>query len=363
MKILFYIENLGPGGKERRLVELIKGLSKYPDIEMELVLISDNIHYRDIFATGIKINFTIRKGLKKDPKVFSKFYKIAKQFKPDIIHVWGGMSALYAIPTKLLLSVPMINNQIADAPIKVSKGILSHKSTFLFSDKLIANTTAGLKSYSAPSGKSKVIYNGFEFNRINNLEQSASVKNKFGIKTKYVVGMIATFYNKKDYATYINAANDILNSRNDVTFICVGDGDSSKDKELVKKGNQERILFLGKQKNVESIMNICDIGVLTSNIKLHGEGISNALLEFSSLAKPILATNNGGTPEIIENGKNGFLLTPFSHTDLSEKISLLLDNDDKRFTMGAMAKKIVERKFGIDRMVKEFYESYKEVLQ
>ena len=81
MKILFYIESLNSGGKERRLVELIKGLSKYPDIEMELVLTRDYIHYKEISDTGIKIHFNIRKGLKKDPRLFFKFYKIAKKFE------------------------------------------------------------------------------------------------------------------------------------------------------------------------------------------------------------------------------------------------------------------------------------------
>jgi spore coat protein SA len=80
------------------------------------------------------------------------------------------------------------------------------------------------------------------------------------------------------------------------------------------------------------------------------------------LAIPILATNNGGTPEIVENDKNGFLLNPFSPDDLSEKIEFLLENDNKRLEMGKMAKAIVERKFGINRMIEEFYSIYKEVI-
>jgi len=110
MRILFYIESLRSGGKERRLLELIKGLSKNKNIDMALVLTREDIHYTDVFDTGIKIYYTIRKGLKKDPRLFFKFYKIAKKVKPDIIHVWGNMVAVYAIPTKVLLRIKMVNN-------------------------------------------------------------------------------------------------------------------------------------------------------------------------------------------------------------------------------------------------------------
>ena len=168
MKILLFIESLRSGGKERRLVELIKGLQKYPDIECELVLTKKEIHYSDIFNTGIKFHYIIRKNLKKDPRLFLLFYKIAKKFKPDIIHVWGNMVAIYAIPAKVLLGIPMINNQITVAPLKVSGGLFSHHITFPFSDRILANSYAGLKSYNAPKVKSSVIYNGFDFNRIAN---------------------------------------------------------------------------------------------------------------------------------------------------------------------------------------------------
>lgn len=361
MKILFFIESLHSGGKERRLVELIKGLSKYPDIEMELVLTREDIHYQDIFSTGMKIHYNVRKGLKKDPRIFFKFYNIAKKFKPDIIHVWGNMVAIYAIPTKFLLRIPMINNQITDAPLKVKGGLLSYKLTFLFSDRIIANAYAGLKSYKAPRKKSTVIYNGFDFGRIRNLTSKEKIREKFQLNTKFVVGMVASFSNHKDYATYIQAANLVLENRNNVTFICIGSGDDSKYKKMIDLKNHDNILFIGRQQNVESLMNICDLGVLTSNINKHGEGISNALLEFSSLGKPILATNNGGSPELIINDKNGFLLTPFDHKELANKILLLIDNDIKRSQMGNVAKNIVEIKFGINKMIEEFYTSYKQI--
>ena len=362
MKILFFTESLRSGGKERRLVELIKGLKKYPDINCELVLTRKDIHYTDIFETEIKIHIIERKYLKKDPSLFFKFYRITKKFKPDIINVWGSMVAIYAIPTKVLLRIPMINNQITVAPLKVSGGLFSHHITFPFSDRLLANSYAGLKSYNAPKVKSSVIYNGFDFNRIANLNDKNTIREMFNIKTKYVVGMVASFSDLKDYRTYVSAANMILEKRNDVIFLCVGAGDDTPYKKMVLSKNKDKILFLGRQSNVENIMNVCDIGILTSNIEKHGEGISNALMEFSALGKPVIATDNGGTPEIIQNNKNGFLVEPFDFTKLADLIKFLLENEQIRIEMGINAKRVVNQKFSIEKMVKEYLMLYENLL-
>ncbi|MCK5506316.1 MAG: glycosyltransferase, partial [Thermodesulfovibrionia bacterium] len=147
MKILFFIESLRSGGKERRLVELLKGLSKYENISMDLVLTRREIHYTDIFNLNIKIHYIERKYLKKDPSLFFKFYRIARKFKPDIIHVWSSMSAVYAIPTAKLLNEKFINSSITYAlPVKrFSKLWLISKITFPLSDIIVANSKAGLR--------------------------------------------------------------------------------------------------------------------------------------------------------------------------------------------------------------------------
>lgn len=358
MKILFFIESLRSGGKERRLVELIKGLkNKHPSIEMELVLTREDIHYQEIFETGIKIRYAIRKYLKKDPRIFFKFYKIAKKFKPDIIHVWGNMVAVYAIPTKILIRIPIINNEITDAPIKVQQGLLSHKLTFPFSDRIIANSFAGLKSYNALEKKSIVIYNGFDFKRINNLTAKESIRVQFNINTKFVVGMVASYSVLKDYKTYLESANLILEKRKDVCFLCIGSGDYSAYKKLVATANVDKILFLGPQANVESIMNCCDIGVLAS----FAEGISNSLLELMALGKPIVVSGGGGSAELVIEGKSGFLIPSKDSDLLAEKINLLLNDEETRIEMGINAKQIVKNKFDIDRMVEEFYLEYKQL--
>jgi glycosyltransferase involved in cell wall biosynthesis len=360
MKILYFIESLRAGGKERRIVELLKGFKKYPELEIELVLTRKEIHYDEIYDLNVPIHIIERKFLKKDPLLFYKFYRIASKFRPDVIHVWGHMVAVYAIPTIKILGIPLINNEITDAT--PNQKLLGKATVFKNSNRIIANTQAGLDAYNAPVEKSGVIYNGFNFTRLNSLESPQEIRSRFGITTPYVIAMVATFSPYKDYGTYVRSALNVLNKRNDVTFLCAGDKDDTEFKAMVPAELKKNILFLGKQNKVEAIMNACDLGVLMTNVNNHAEGISNALMEFMALGKPVMATNYGGSVELIVNQKTGYLINPFDAEQLAEKINHLLDNEADRKSMGEAARQRVHDKFSIETMIRSFYEEYQKVL-
>ncbi len=360
MKILFFIESLRAGGKERRILELLKGLKRYKDIDLEIVLTRNEIHYEEFFELNIPLHIIERQYLKKDPLLFFKFYRVAKKVQPDIVHVWGNMVAVYAVPTVWHLGIPMLNNQITDATPNLKP--LGKSITFKMSARVIANTEAGLKAYNAPPEKSGVIYNGFNFKRLESLRDKDEVRKAFNIQTRYVVAMVATLSPYKDYTTYIRAAQRVLEKRNDVTFLCVGEGDAASLRENVTEKNRGRILFLGKQSRVESIMNICDVGVLVTDVRNHAEGISNALLEFMALGKPVIATNYGGSVELILDANTGYLIDAFNDQQLADRIDGLLSNEDLRERMGENSRARIESTFSIDRMVTAFYQEYQSIL-
>ncbi len=357
MKILFFIENLGPGGKERRLTELIYDLVKNHGYECTIVLTKLEIHYDKLRNINIQ-PIIIEKTHKKDLSIFYKFYKIAKQLKPDIIHVWGNLAATYAIPAKLFLKIPLINNQITDAPC-FSKINFNYKVNFFFSDKIIANSEAGLKSYNVKKTEGLVIYNGFDFNRIKNITDRETLKNRLNIHSKFVIGMVATFSLSKDYQTYIDAALKILEYNQDISFLCIGSGDNQMYKNQIPKKFEDKIKFTGAIKDVESLINICDIGVLTS----FGEGISNAILEFMALSKPVIATNLGATSELIEDDISGFLINESAVQELENYLLLLINDDKRRQQMGERGFEIVNQKFGMKRMTDEFLSVYEKIIK
>lgn len=360
MKILFFIDNLRAAGKERRCVELMKGLSSLPQINFEIVVMNEDIHFQEVFELNTKIHYLIRKT-KKDILVFRKFYKICTEFKPDIVHCWNGMTAVIAVPTCKLLNLILINGMVSDAPAHqniLRKECLYAKLTFRFSNIIIGNSKAGLKAYKAIKNKSFVIHNGFDFKRIENLIAKDKIRDELEIKTKYVVGMVASFSEYKDYRTYFNAAQAILSQRNDVTFLAIGnDTNSIECMGFIHKRYREAIIPIGKISNIESYINAMDICVLAT----FTEGISNSIMEYMALGKPVIATDGGGTNEIVENEKTGFLVKSQDHEGLADKINLLLNDSDLRTTMGKNGEQRVHQKFSIDSMVSKYLSFYEDM--
>ncbi len=86
------------------------------------------------------------------------------------------------------------------------------------------------------------------------------------------------------------------------------------------------------------------------------EGISNTVLESMASGLPVVATNVGGNPEIVDNGVTGILVPKEDPEVMARSINKLIKNEGKRKTMGQQGRKNAEKYFSIERMV-DTYES------
>ena len=360
MRILYIIESLGAGGKERRLVELIKGLHKSHQIE--LILLDSDIHYLEIDKLNIKI-YNLQRNIFKDFKLLFRFNHIIKKFDPEIIHCWDNIAALHFGPICKIKKIPFINSMISSAPADLSfysKTYLAYAISYGFSDIILSNSNAGLISFRTPKNKSKVIYNGFDMERLKIKRNKSEIKDEFKIVTNKVVGMTASFSKMKDYSTFVRAANIILTQRKDISFIAIGDGPNILEiKKMIKKENNQFFRFLGRQHDVESIVNIFDVGVLST----FTEGISNSIMEYMALSKPVIATDCGGNKELIIDKETGFIVKLKNARQLAEKIIFLLDNPKEAKLMGEKGKKRIKKYFSISKMIKAILQLYKDQIK
>ena len=358
MKILFFINGLNTGGKERRMMELMKEVKLRKGIQFELVLMNSNVGFPEIFDMDIKLHYLIRKT-KKDFSVFKRFYNICKEYNPDIIHCWDSMTAVYAIPACKILKIKLLNGMVVDTPLKknfFNKNLLRAKLTFPFSDIIAGNSQAGLDAYKAPVDKSFCIRNGYNFRRSENLLDPGIIRQQLNIDTKFVIGMVAAFSRFKDYKTYYNAAKIVLMKNHNVTFLAIGNNtDAAESQQLIEHEFQGNFRFLGKKTGIESFINAMDICVLAT----FSEGISNSIMEYMALGKPVIATSEGGTVEIVEDNKTGYLVKTCDAEDLANKMEILLTNPDLCNKMGINGKKRVQNLFSIDSMVNQFISLYK----
>ena len=360
MKILFIIEGLHPGGKERRFVELLKGLNQIPDFDCQIILLKDDIHYKSI----LELNFPIinfKRNILHDKRVISKFSEILISYKPNIIHCWDNIAALHFGPLAKWYKIKFINSAISTAPddMKIfSKRYFFNVTTFPFSDIILSNSKAGLKAFHVPKKKGRYIHNGFDFDRLHIKISKEKIREKFNIKSKVVVGMVASFSKMKDYDTFTNAAKIILTQNSDVSFIAVGEGENI-EMYRAKMKNENRFIFTGRQEDTESIIDAFDIGVLST----FTEGISNSIMEYMALGKPVIASKGGGTPELVINNETGFLIEPNNSMQLVDKINYLIAHHNTAIKMGLKGETRIKEEFSLDGMTFNTFGLYKEIIK
>lgn len=354
MKVLFVIDGLRKGGKERRFLQLINNLADN-NIDYRIIIFHKEISY-EITDGILKKIIYIDKRRKKSLLPFFTIYNFAKDFRPDFIHSWSFMVTFYSLLSVIVLNIKLINSQITHTPLSFkwfSFYSLICKINFLFSYKIISNSKSGLLSHNVKSNNSLVIPNGFDFKRIGKLIDKDSIKQMYSISTSKVVCMVANFTFLKDYNTYLNAAKNVITQFPDITFLCVGEG-YKNFKENLSPLYYGKILFLGSQNDIESIINISDICVLSS----FSEGMSNTILEYMALSKPVIASNVGGNPEIVKHNMNGFLFAVSNHNELSKAILRLVFDEKLAKQLGENGKMTVASNFSNQEMVQKYIQVY-----
>src|SRR5213083_2425092 len=115
LRVLHLVDSLRVGGKERQVVELLKGLRRVKHVELMVVTMGEEQFYvPDIQRLGIPLLYLIRK-MRWDPFVFSRLSTILKEFQPHILHTNSDMATLYALPLTKLRGIKLVNGTVRNA--------------------------------------------------------------------------------------------------------------------------------------------------------------------------------------------------------------------------------------------------------
>ncbi|HVM75294.1 MAG TPA: N-acetyl-alpha-D-glucosaminyl L-malate synthase BshA [Candidatus Saccharimonadales bacterium] len=143
-------------------------------------------------------------------------------------------------------------------------------------------------------------------------------------------------------------------------LVMIGDGpDRQPAEELAKKlGVEKDVLFLGKQNGIREKLGQADLFLLPSQL----ESFGLAALEAMACEVPVIATNAGGLPEVIEDGVDGYLVEP-GDVKLAGKYAIeLLSRADRGREMGQLARKNARRKFCSNDVIPMYERYYEQVL-
>ena len=145
---------------------------------------------------------------------------------------------------------------------------------------------------------------------------------------------------------------NVLKSMPDVTFYWAGDG-PHREKILTVLEKYNNFKWLGNLQypdKVREYLTEIDVYALVSGIDMSPLTLQEAQL----MKKPVVATNVGGIPELMKNNETGFLVEKGDANGWIEKLSLLINDKEKRKTMGENGRKFVEENFNWNKVAREF---------
>ncbi|MBK8230519.1 MAG: N-acetyl-alpha-D-glucosaminyl L-malate synthase BshA [Candidatus Eisenbacteria bacterium] len=144
-------------------------------------------------------------------------------------------------------------------------------------------------------------------------------------------------------------------------LVMVGDGPERWPAQTLARdlGVEDRVQFLGLQDGMEEILSQADIFLLPSE----HESFGLAALEAMASGVAVIATTQGGTSEVIEDGVSGYLRDPHDIHGMAESLRELLRNDDLRASVGAAARRRAVEEYSLDRVVAVYQAMYDELVE
>lgn len=234
-----------------------------------------------------------------------------------------------------------------------------------FSDKIIVLTQLEKIDYRkfgvANEDKTILVYMGLELDKFipGNIDK---IKNslKIGSQAK-VIGFVGRLEEIKGADFFVQAAGLCLKTNPRAKFTLAGEGSLRRklEEKVNSAGFKEQIIFLGWREDVADIMGILDILVLPSL----NEAVGIVLIEAQSLGVPVIASNVGGIPEMINPGESGILIPPADPEALASAINHLLADPQRLQNMSLAAKTWVKDRFKAEQMVAKIIDIYQQVLK
>lgn len=371
-KILYVIGQLGFGGAEKQLYNLVLGLDRqkyWPNI----CVLSNRVKMIEEFK-NIGVSIIILKKylpLFDISRLFNLLFTIRK-LRPDILHSFLVVGDVYACPAGMLTGVPVLVSERNVEPV-LNPETWNWKTwlkDMLISRAagLIANSRAGAARAMEHTGihpsKVYVVHNGINLARFDKSKDVQHIRKELGLKEGVgAIGIIGSIVGqRKDHDTFFRGMQILKqNFPHQFQILCVGSGPwSAQARRLVQDLDLEEItIFAGERDNVPDIMATLDLIVSSSQ----WEGMPNVVMEAMAAGKPVVATAVGGTPELVVHGETGLLIPPKDPQALAQAAHRLLADPDLALQMGKAGRSRIEQYFTNEKMVSNTEKIYQHLLE
>jgi glycosyltransferase involved in cell wall biosynthesis len=353
-RVAYVIGELGKGGAEYQLYELLRGLDRARYAPTVFALAAGGYWAGPIRALGLPVHeLAARRSA--DVGRLRRLRQALRRLAPHVLHtvLWSGNA--YGRLAAFRLRIPVVitaeRNAIARPrwQIAVERALDTWTDVYLVNSHAIVDGLVGREGL--PAAKMRVVHNGIDLDRLPafSLDRRAARRALGMDPARRLVAQVGRLEPQKDYPTFLAAAARVAAALPDVDFVIVGDGALRADLETTARrlGIADRVRFLGLRHDVPAVLAGVDVLALTSR----WEGLPNVVIEAMATGAVAVATDVGGCGELIASGETGVLVPPGEPEAVAAALLAVLAAPDRAAGVAVAARRRIEREFTLAAMV------------
>lgn len=364
MKILFLDQSGKPGGAELCLMDIAKPyrdrclVGLFADGSFRDLLERDRIPVEVLATSQIQVRkeSSWGQGLASLSQLIPLIAKVVRKAREyDLIYANTQKALVVGALASFFSRRPLVyhlHDILSPDHFSKTNRHIAVTSANRFASLVIANSQASLNAFVKAGGRqdiTAIVYNGFDPKVYQTRESDVSqIRQHLGLDKQFVIGHFSRLAPWKGQHILIEA---IAQCPENVTAILVGDalfGEQDYVQQLhhqvTSLGLDTRVKFLGFRSDIPLLMTACDLIAHTSTSP---EPFGRVIVEAMLCGKPVVAAKAGGAIELVEQGVNGFLVTPGNPQELAQTIITCLQETEKTMVIADHARATASQRFDV----------------
>jgi len=322
----------------------------------------------ELKEAGIPLStLNMRRGVA-DPRAVFGLVKMLREWRPQILTSFMFHANLLGRIAGRLAGVPIVVSSIRnenfggprrDRMLRMTDwmGQISTTNSNLAADKLV-------KRGVVPRERIHVIPNGLVLDKFTVKNSSRTeFRQQLGITERDFLWLaVGRLEEQKDYSNLLQAFKIIIQDGHEAQLRVAGQGPllENLQRQSINLGISGRVVFLGLRRDIPLLLDAADGFVLSSA----WEGLPNVVMEAMAAAKPVVATSVGGVPELVQEGVNGYIVPPGDSEALAvAMVKMMALPEADRWAMGRAGRAHIEANYSLERVVDQWEELYRQLLQ
>lgn len=365
-RVLYTVNRMDVGGSQTHLLQVLRLLDRDHFEPLLCCLTGRGALLDAARATGARV-FTGGLGGLKSPRAALALARLAgtmRRERIDIVHNYLLRANVVGTLAARAARVPLVLTSKRGCHERRGVEMVGARLSNRLADCVTTNAQAVREFVheheGCPTEKMVVIPSGIDTDRFAPLAP-ADHRGALGIPADGpLVGIVTRMRVRKGVEEFLRAMAIVRRTRPDARAVLVGVPalEPPLDALVAAEGLEAHLHLLAPRSDMPEVFSAFDLFVLSS----HGEGMSNAILEAMAMEKPVVATDVGGTREVVGEGVTGHLVPPRDPVALAEGILRVLADPARGAAMGRQGRAVVVERFSARAMVRQMETLYMQLL-